>query len=333
MSEKNSERPSRTLRDRATYRHIDVDSLGKQIHTDYIVEKKVVEPIEETIHDDIYEDDDIITPETSNIQQEKPSDFTENSNSYLDKLDEELEKKENEKDEKSKVKVLNLREKSVSTKILKEESKEDIKKSVKKISKQIEEVEETFEETKESITEVKNKLQNNVSIIAKKASLFGVKVAETMLTAPKDFILSLLFGKKKVVKVEEPNESEEKKTKFKEPPKTKYSQLLAKKIKFVAYNKEPLAFDDLPAEVLEEVFMANAISDIRYCSKFVTELPLPEKGVYASKKISNIFENITNQDINRFLYYVANNPDAFIGQNYKLSEAFATWILRKSHLL
>jgi hypothetical protein len=33
------------------------------------------------------------------------------------------------------------------------------------------------------------------------------------------------------------------------------------------------------------------------------------------------------------LYYVSKNTPAFVGQNYKLSEAFATWIIRKSHEL
>ena len=279
-------------------------------------------------------------------EPEKPSDFDESAQSYLSQLEdldeEEISKRlEDDEDEqipvnKPKVTVLNVREKKISTDEVKKDTKKVIEKEVEKVKEEFQKVEEIVEEAKEELTKVKDKIAMQAALLKAKAMEFGIRVFDSVLTFAKDFALRIRFKKKK----EKPEQSSEnitkapikpEQTKNKKIPKIKYGSLLAQGINFLTYDKRPLADSRDSGAILEEIFMANTIADIRYCIKYVTDLPFANKGIYANRPIVEIFEHITPEDINNFLYYVSNNPEPFVGNNYKFSEAFATWIIRKSH--
>ena len=107
-----------------------------------------------------------------------------------------------------------------------------------------------------------------------------------------------------------------------------YNDFARQNIIFFTFRKQPVIADD--AEDKENTFMENSLSDIRYCRKFVDKLPSPAEGPYAGRSIVEIFENITEEDLSKFFRYVKKNPEIFKDKNFKISEAFATWVIKKS---
>jgi hypothetical protein len=278
---------------------------------------------------------DYINTEAREEIREKPDDFDQQAQNYLSRFEEDEEDEPDnipvvEPDKKPKVQVLNVREKRISTEEAKKATKEKIKEEVDKVKDELQKVEEVVEDTKEELNKIGNKISENAAIYKAKIIEFSLKAADFLLTVPKDFIMRMVFRRKTAGK---PKKEDNKQGEVKEKviPKVKYSSLLAKKIEFLAYDKKPLAEGSDTGILLEQIFMSNTIADVQFCIKYVTDLPIPDKGIYKGRRITEIFENVTSEDINRFLYYVQTNPDPFIGSNYKFSEAFATWIIRKSH--
>lgn len=220
------------------------------------------------------------------------------------------------------------------TQNLRSDSSKDIQDSVKKVKGEFQKLEGSVSETKEELAKLSSKISEEATVVKEKAMEFGLQTIESLLNAPKNLINSMVFRKKAT-----PTSTSNNKTtqappvKRKVVPKIKYGDLVAQRVEFFTYDKQRLVDRSLPPNIVEEVFMTNAVADVKYCSRFVKELQHPSTGIYAYKPISFIFDNITPEDINYFLYYVSKNTPAFVGQNYKFSEAFATWIIRKSHEL
>ncbi|MEK7432876.1 MAG: hypothetical protein AABZ74_07075 [Cyanobacteriota bacterium] len=239
---------------------------------------------------------------------------------------------------KPKVQVLDLRNTRKITEDIKNESKKDIQDNIKKVKTEFQKIEGAVAETKDEIAKLGNKIKEESDIAKGKIVEFGLKTIESMLTAPKNIIHNLVFNKKtdkpKQKQPQQPKQSQansQANSKSKNIPKIKYMDLVSQRVEFVTYDKQKMADSSLPANIIEGIFMTNAIADVKYCSRYVKDLPPANTGIYALKPISFIFDHITQDDINYFLYYVSKNISAFASQNYKFSEAFATWIIRKSH--
>lgn len=110
--------------------------------------------------------------------------------------------------------------------------------------------------------------------------------------------------------------------------KTLYVDLLSQNIIFLTFRKQPIVREDV--EDKETAFMENILSDIKYCKRFVDKLPSPTEGPYAGRSIVDIFENVQEEDILKFFTYVQKYPEVFKDKDFKISEAFATWVIKKS---
>jgi len=267
---------------------------------------------------------------------EKPKDYGSESESYMEKIEDELSEKEDteEKVENiiaaankgAKVQVLNLRSNRFSADETTKKSKEKIREDVGKVKEEFQKVEEVVEETKEELSKLTEKVKEDANQIKEKITHFGLKTFEKILNSPKEFVLKLFFKKK-----EKPREEKNSQPVIKKIPKIKYADLLAQHIEFLSHDKGTLVDPGDRGVLLEEIFLSNALADVKFCSRYVVELGMPTKGMYAEREIVEIFQNVTPEDLNYFLYYVNKNPEPFKGTKYKFSEAFATWILRKSH--
>lgn len=273
----------------------------------------------------------------------KPQNFDNSAQNYLSQIDQnEVEEEkttvvnnvDNLLNKKPKTQTSKVISSKIITKNIKEDSSKDIQESVKKVKNEFQKLEGSVNETKEELTRLSSKISEEATVAKEKAVEFGLQTIESLLNAPKNIINSMVFRKKSI-----PSTSATSKTQQTQPakrkvvPKIKYADLVAQRVEFFTYDKERLVDRSLPANIVEEIFMTNALADVKYCSRFVKDLQHPSAGIYAYKPISFIFDNVKAEDINYFLYYVSKNIPAFVGQNYKFSEAFATWIIRKSHEL
>ncbi|MBC7473809.1 MAG: hypothetical protein H7263_05915 [Candidatus Sericytochromatia bacterium] len=319
--ENNPPRPSRSIRDRAS-RGINENSLPP---TDYI---------------------------KSENKEEKSENLEYRAKSYLSQLEENIEDEETDmpdindynqsiiKDKKPSVQILNLRNKRISTTDAKKQAKKDIEETVEKAKNEFKNVGSSINETKDELSKIGEKISQDTQAVKAKMMVMGLNAIEKIFNSPKEMVMGLFFKKKTVPKKDEKIEIKDKaddanKNKkeihLKSIPRIKYANLIAKNIEFLTYDKNRLIGDEDSGVLLEQIFMANSTADLQYCVKYVTNLQQPVQGIYAQRHLTEIFENVTSDDINYFLYYVDNNPAAFVKTRYKFSEAFATWIIRKSH--
>lgn len=273
----------------------------------------------------------------------KPQSFDNSAQNYLSQIDQnEVEEEktsvvnnvDNLLNKKPKTQTSKVISSKIITKNIKEDSSKDIQESVKKVKNEFQKLEGSVNETKEELTRLSTKISEEATMAKEKAVEFGLQTIESLLNAPKNIINSIVFRKKSIPSTSATSKAQQTQpAKRKVVPKIKYADLIAQRVEFFTYDKERLVDRSLPANIVEEVFMTNALADVKYCSRFVKDLQHPSAGIYAYKPISFIFDNVKAEDINYFLYYVSKNIPAFVGQNYKFSEAFATWIIRKSHEL
>ncbi|MBF2053831.1 MAG: hypothetical protein IGS03_10270 [Candidatus Sericytochromatia bacterium] len=116
-------------------------------------------------------------------------------------------------------------------------------------------------------------------------------------------------------------------------PPVMYADLLKEKVYFLTFDKQPLveAPESMDTDALQAVFLENARQDIRKCIKLVAELPDPKEGPYKGIPFQHIFKHVREQDLYFFMHYVLSKPDPFRKKTFKISEAFATWVLKRSH--
>ncbi len=115
-------------------------------------------------------------------------------------------------------------------------------------------------------------------------------------------------------------------------PKVMYADLLKEKVYFQDFKKNPLVEspENLSAEDLQTAFVEAALQDIRRCVKLVRELPDPKEGPYSGLPVAFIFKNVRENDLYFFMHYVLSKPGPFRKKTFKISEAFGTWILKRS---
>lgn len=97
------------------------------------------------------------------------------------------------------------------------------------------------------------------------------------------------------------------------------------------YNKPKNAGFKI-SKMEEELILGMAIEAIRECAEFTAELPPPASGIYEGRAISEVMDNVTNEDIAIFLGFVKAFPGKYIGKSWKISETFATWLINNSPL-
>ena len=119
---------------------------------------------------------------------------------------------------------------------------------------------------------------------------------------------------------------------FPEIPEIEYFPLYKKNIRFITRDRKALVLaGNKTPEVFEAEFLERGIEDIRNCVPLVENFPPTDVGPYKQRPLRQIFRYVQERDIHFFLHYVKDNPDVFQGQNFKFAEAFASWILKRSH--
>ncbi|MFN8670535.1 MAG: hypothetical protein U0457_00440 [Candidatus Sericytochromatia bacterium] len=122
------------------------------------------------------------------------------------------------------------------------------------------------------------------------------------------------------------------------PPEIKkanFSEMIELNIIFIdnykknLYNQQKSGAMKL-SKAEEGLIMSMAMEAIRECAEFTVELPPPTEGIYEGIPVSQIMENITEEDVKIFLGFVKGFPGKYIGKSWKISETYATWLINNS---
>lgn len=82
----------------------------------------------------------------------------------------------------------------------------------------------------------------------------------------------------------------------------------------------------------EDALLDSLVGDIRYTGKAMVEQmpdnnPLIKDGRYAGKKLFDMMQVATRNDLKDFLRYIEARPAKYAGHDWKVSEIFATWVV------
>lgn len=80
----------------------------------------------------------------------------------------------------------------------------------------------------------------------------------------------------------------------------------------------------------ENLILLNAISSIQECAPFTEGHPGPAKGYYQGTPMSKIMREVKDVDVRQFLAFIKAKPKKYVGNSYKISEAFASWVVQDS---
>ncbi len=83
----------------------------------------------------------------------------------------------------------------------------------------------------------------------------------------------------------------------------------------------------------EQNILDSMLHDIQYTgSAMVQQIPEQNKlvadGIYKGKKVFEAMQTVKRNEVELFLKYVIARPKNYAGNNWKISETFATWMLR-----
>ena len=71
----------------------------------------------------------------------------------------------------------------------------------------------------------------------------------------------------------------------------------------------------------------SALWAIRECASRAGAIPPAQEGPYANLPLTEVMNNITEQDLQAFLRYVKAYPGNYVSRSLKISETFATWVV------
>lgn len=77
--------------------------------------------------------------------------------------------------------------------------------------------------------------------------------------------------------------------------------------------------------VINPMVMENIINAFREVAPKAKAIPTPELGRYAGIPMTEVMENMSEDDVMMFLEYVRNFPRGYVGKNYRITESFAGW--------
>jgi len=137
------------------------------------------------------------------------------------------------------------------------------------------------------------------------------------------------------VTYEEDEEEPEKQVKKPSVPKNiSFLDLAEKNIIFTDNRKKPLySLEQLKDKsgyvasetVITPMIMDNIIRAFAEVAPKARAIPTPESGKYAGIPMSEVMQNISEEDIIEFLVYVRNYPRGYVGKSYRITESFAGW--------
>lgn len=79
--------------------------------------------------------------------------------------------------------------------------------------------------------------------------------------------------------------------------------------------------------IADPAAMESALWAIRECAPRAGAIPPAQEGPYANLPLTEVMNNITEQDLMAFLRYVKAYPGNYVSRALKVSETFATWVV------
>ena len=132
---------------------------------------------------------------------------------------------------------------------------------------------------------------------------------------------------------EEETEEEEEE----EPVKpVSFTEMAEKGIIFTDNKKRPLyTLDQLKGKagysasesVFTPLIMENIIIAFKEVAPKAKSIPIPQAGKYAGMPMTDIMNNITEEEVMVFLNYVMKYPRGYIAKNFRITESFAGWVV------
>lgn len=92
------------------------------------------------------------------------------------------------------------------------------------------------------------------------------------------------------------------------------------------YKKRGVAL----AKTEEALILMGAVDAIKQCAEFTKGMPPVAEGYYQGREVSQIMENVQDEDVTLFLGYVKTRPQKYIAKSWKMSETFATWLVNNA---
>ncbi len=83
----------------------------------------------------------------------------------------------------------------------------------------------------------------------------------------------------------------------------------------------------------ENLILLSAKDAIVQCAEFTVEMPDVQEGMFAGRKVSELMENVEEENITLFLGYVKKRPQKYIAKSWKISETYATWLVNNTPVI
>lgn len=121
------------------------------------------------------------------------------------------------------------------------------------------------------------------------------------------------------------------------PEKVSFIELAEKNIVFCDNRKRPLySLEQMRGKhggytaseaVLAPMIIEEIIKAFHEVAPKAKAIPTPTSGIYAHIPMNEVMENITDEEIMRFLNYVQRFPRGYVGKNFRITESFAGWVV------
>ena len=120
------------------------------------------------------------------------------------------------------------------------------------------------------------------------------------------------------------------------PEKVSFIELAEKNIIFCDNRKRPLySLEQMRGkhgytaseEVLAPMILQNIVEAFHEVAPKARAIPTPTAGIYANIPMDQVMENISDEEIMRFLNYVQRFPRGYVGKNFRITESFAGWVV------
>jgi len=182
---------------------------------------------------------------------------------------------------------------------------------------------ESFEEFR-SVKKIFNKQASLlVSIGAKVLSNFTKRLNKKLFKGKG----KLESSKKEEIEVQEEVQEELKEVVFSINALIDMNVIFTDNQKKALYQPIKKGFYSQSDEILNKATISKIVDVFHETARKLKKVPVPDKGVYNSIPLNEVLANISEDEIIKFLNYVRKFPSKYIGQNYRISESFAAWVM------
>lgn len=120
------------------------------------------------------------------------------------------------------------------------------------------------------------------------------------------------------------------------PEPVSFLELAEKNIIFCDNRKRPLYTLEqmrgkhgytVSEEVIAPMILDEIIKAFHEVAPKAKAIPTPTSGLYANIPMDQVMENISEEEVMRFLSYVQRFPRGYVGKSFRITESFAGWVV------